>query len=273
MTKALFTVLPLALFSGLAAPAAAGPIRDNSFLIEEAYNQEAGVIQHISTFQRDHGGAGWISTFTQEWPVRGEKHQMSFTLPFSGSGDDEPRTSGVGDVLLNYRYQAFGGSAGRAAFAPRVSLRLPSGDETEGRGAGGEALELNLPLSVELSRRLVSHSNLGGSLTPSGRSPAGEDQRLTSFHAGQGLIWLAHEKVNFLLEALWRRETGADGTLVISPGVRGAIDLASGLQIVPGIAFPTTVGNEGGREERSVFLYLSFEHPLRGAGTPAHDGR
>ena len=28
------------------------PIRDNSFLIEEAYNQEWGVVQHVATFQR-----------------------------------------------------------------------------------------------------------------------------------------------------------------------------------------------------------------------------
>jgi len=35
-----------------AAPAA---IEDNSFLIEEAYNQEAGVVQHISTFARQPG--------------------------------------------------------------------------------------------------------------------------------------------------------------------------------------------------------------------------
>lgn len=28
------------------------PIQDNSFLIEEAYNQEFGVVQHINTFTR-----------------------------------------------------------------------------------------------------------------------------------------------------------------------------------------------------------------------------
>ena len=32
---------------GAAAPAAPG-ISDNSFLLEEAYNQERGVVQHIS---------------------------------------------------------------------------------------------------------------------------------------------------------------------------------------------------------------------------------
>ena len=29
----------------------AAPIQDNSFLVEEAYNQEDGVVQHISFFQ------------------------------------------------------------------------------------------------------------------------------------------------------------------------------------------------------------------------------
>jgi hypothetical protein len=34
-------------------------IQDNSFLIEEAYNQEDGVVQHISVFQRDSDGDAW----------------------------------------------------------------------------------------------------------------------------------------------------------------------------------------------------------------------
>ena len=40
------------LVSPLAAQDAPGeaPISDNSFLIEEAYNQEPGVVQHISNF-------------------------------------------------------------------------------------------------------------------------------------------------------------------------------------------------------------------------------
>ncbi|HPS72404.1 MAG TPA: hypothetical protein PLM70_09135 [Bacteroidales bacterium] len=53
-------------------------IEDNSFLLEEAYNQEAGVIQHISTFQYDLMRS-WNYSFTQEWPVPNQKHQLSFT--------------------------------------------------------------------------------------------------------------------------------------------------------------------------------------------------
>jgi hypothetical protein len=68
-------------------------IQDNSFLIEEAYNQEAGVVQHIFTYMRSRGGT-YASTFTQEWPVRGLTHQLSYTLPVQRRR---------GDALINYR--------------------------------------------------------------------------------------------------------------------------------------------------------------------------
>jgi hypothetical protein len=42
--------------------------------------------------------------------------------------------------------------------------------------------------------------------------------------------------------------------------VRWAYDFRSGLQIVPGVAFPIGVGPNSG--ERGIFLYLSFEHPF-----------
>ena len=42
--------------------------------------------------------------------------------------------------------------------------------------------------------------------------------------------------------------------------------LQDGLQIVPGIAMPIGVGPSAG--EKSVLIYLSFEHPFR--EVPAH---
>src|SRR5262249_32007190 len=44
-------------------------IEDNNFLVEEAYNQEFGVVQHIQNFQRYWNSKDWIYTFPQEWPV------------------------------------------------------------------------------------------------------------------------------------------------------------------------------------------------------------
>ena len=48
---------------------------------------------------------------------------------------------------------------------------------------------------------------------------------------------------------------------LISPGMRGALNFRSGLQVVPGVAFPIGVGSSSG--QRDVFFYLSFEHPFR----------
>src|SRR5689334_25190441 len=55
-------------------------IQDNSFLIEEAYNKEYGVVQHISTSTYFPESDDWAYSFTQEWPVPGVRHQLSYTL-------------------------------------------------------------------------------------------------------------------------------------------------------------------------------------------------
>src|ERR1041384_2418257 len=57
-------------------------IMDNSFLVEEAYNQEPGVVQHIfTTFYSVTRSAGhdehaWASAFTQEWPIFSQRHHV-----------------------------------------------------------------------------------------------------------------------------------------------------------------------------------------------------
>ena len=65
------------------AAAEESQIQDNSFLIEEAYNQDPGVVQHIQTFSRATRGGDWLYTFTQEWPAPNLKHQLSYTLPMA----------------------------------------------------------------------------------------------------------------------------------------------------------------------------------------------
>ena len=103
-------------------------ITDNSFLVEEAFNQEAGIFQNIvgATFVHSL----WAFNFTQEWPVTSQPHQLSFTL----SALDNGTGSGVGDTLVNYRYQALTEGPGRPAFSPRASLILPTGDVPRLRG-------------------------------------------------------------------------------------------------------------------------------------------
>ncbi len=53
------------------------PIQDNSFLVEEAYNQEPGVVQTIQTYTRLAGTGDWAYSLTQEWPVPDIRNQLS----------------------------------------------------------------------------------------------------------------------------------------------------------------------------------------------------
>jgi hypothetical protein len=265
-TAWLLAATVLAVAVPVPAAAGAGPIQDNSFLIEEAYNQEPGVIQHISTFDRGNGG-DWIYTFTDEWPVLGQTHQASVTFQYLHL---EPSAQGVGDLFLNYRWQAVGSGDTPVAFAPRLSLLLPTGDGSRGLGAGGVGFQVNLPLSAVLSDRFVTHANLGGTYVPSTDAAGGGRVALSAFNVGQSFIWLAHHNFNFMAEALYTTQwLGSERSdfITLNPGARAAIDFASGLQIVPGVAVPITLGT--GQPEAGIFLYLSFEHPFRLAGPQA----
>jgi hypothetical protein len=246
------------------------PIRDNSFLVEEAYNQEPGVVQHIGTYTRLHDSNVWIYTFTQEWPAPGIKHQLSYTVPLGRPpGLPADTSSGIGDVLFNYRYQWLGGGAERVALSPRVSVILPTGEEGAARGSGSTGLQVNLPLSIEVSRRLVSHSNAGVTYTPSAENELEEEADITQYFLGQSFIWLVHPSFNLMLEAFWSDNeevigpdrTSRSSSFFINPGFRAAFTFDSGLQIVPGLAIPIGLGSSDG--ESGLFFYVSFEHPFR----------
>jgi hypothetical protein len=247
--------------SGDRAPA---KISDNSFLVEEGYNQEAGVVQHISTYRRTRGGS-WLFSFTQEWPASSQRHQLSYTVPLASARDVG---TGVVDVTLNYRYQALGRDEQPLWLSPRLSLVLPAGSVANGRGAGGPGLQVMLPLSIDLTESLVTHWNAGGTLTRS-RSASGVRATTRGVGAAASAIWLLRPNLNLMLETAWDRgevldDGGARGTaehFIVLPGVRAAINLASGMQIVPGIGVPIGLGPSRG--DRDLFLYFSVEHSFR----------
>ena len=59
-------------------------IEDNSYFIEEAYNQEDRVVQHINNGRFSLlSSHDFAYSFTQEWPVFSQKHQFSYTIGFS----------------------------------------------------------------------------------------------------------------------------------------------------------------------------------------------
>lgn len=244
------------------SPLTAVQIQDNSFIIEEAYNQERGVVQHISTFSRPSEGDSWDYSFTQEWPLGGIRHQLSYTLPLQ----NDPEGTGFGDAGINYRYQLVGNPEAPVVFAPRLSLLLPTGSHEQGRGAGAVGFQANLPLSLVVSPGLVTHWNAGATVTPSAKNPDGREATTASFNLGASAIWLLHPSINLLLEGVWLStqsvgfgDTERDEVLLLNPGVRGALNLAN-LQIVPGIAYTFDMGP--GTADDALFVYLSFEHPF-----------
>jgi hypothetical protein len=241
-------------------------IRDNLFLLEEAYNQEPGVIQHIQSFTLQPRTKSWNYTFTEEWPVPTDRHQLSLTVPASNPG--EFGRSGVGDFLINYRLQTIGmGGTGRLAIAPRVSLVLPTGRYQTRAGRGGTGIQLNLPVSIELGDHFVTHLNAGLTATPKAKSQSGYSASALDTNAGAALVWLTRTWFNPLVEVvhLTTQEIGDDRTrsrssnFIVNPGLRFAINCRSGLQIVPGISMPIQFG---GGTRGSVLFYFSLEHAV-----------
>lgn len=258
------------------APDAAPPgIQDNSFLIEEAYNQEAGVVQHINLFRKDPKSGEWAASYTEEWPVGGITHQLSYTVNYLRVSGDAGAFTGFGDLALNYRYQLVGNGEARLAVAPRLTLFLPTGEAAKGLGQGGPGIQLGIPASLVLSDRFVVHGNLGFTWTSSEKDAEGDEANALAGYAGGSVVWLASSSFNVLLEGLWSRgqlviaphRTRTDSSAFVSPGIRWAhgTDSQKGLQIVPGIAFPVGVGPSHGRY--GILVYLSFEHPFSDAAT------
>jgi len=238
-------------------------IRDNSFLLEEAYNQEEGVIQHIQSLQYMKDKS-WNYTFTEEWPVPREAHQLSVTVPINHLQSDGTET-GLGDILLNYRRQLI--LKDPIALAPRLSLILPTGNDEKGLGDGALGIQANIPLSVEIGDRWVTHWNLGATFVPNAKGPGGIRRDTTAFNYGASLVHLLSENFNLLVEAAGSTNETIQGdgfvkrenSFFINPGLRFALNFKSGLQIVPGVGVPIGVGTSEG--EYGVFLYLSLEHP------------
>lgn len=188
-------------------------IQDNSFLIEEAYNQEDGIIQHISLFQHSLVSDDWVYTLTDEWSVRGEKHQLSFSVSWLDVSGFANSGIGWGDTALNYRYQLIGDGAAKVAVAPRFTLLFPSGDWRVGHGSGGVGLQTSLPVSIQHGQRLATHWNAGATRIFHARDSDGHKAGTVGVNLGQSFVWLASSRFNALLETTWN-----SSELIVSNG-------------------------------------------------------
>ncbi|HTF93650.1 MAG TPA: transporter [Verrucomicrobiae bacterium] len=248
-------------------------IEDNSFLIEEAYNQEAGVVQHIwnAIYTKSGRTHGWNFSFTQEWPVFSLDHQFSYTIPSVHLSDNGTRVSGVGDILLNYRYQALEEGDVKPAFAPRFSLILPTGNRKTGTGNNVVGYQWSLPFSKKVSDRVALHFNSGLTYSPHVKAPTdtngiSPNKSLVAYNVGGSAIYALLPRFQLMLEWVGnfdqdfndagKRERFFRST--ISPGFRTAIVNEEKLQIVAGLAAP--IGLNRRTDNIGTFIYFSVEH-------------
>ncbi len=234
-------------------------ITDNSFLVEEAFNQEAGVFQNIFGIYSP-GDGSWVTAFTQEWPVRIQAHQFSYTVAFARSDTN----SGLGDTLFHYRFQLWEESARRPAFSPRVSLVIPTGNVTRGLGGGSAGWEVNLPFSKQV-RNLYLHWNAGFTHLPTAEGVSTNYNLLTPRVAASG-IWRVKPMLNLMLESVFEWPEEIAGTLTergraatVIPGFRGGWNVGD-KQAIVGVGVPVTFAS--GTTDSGVFGYFSYELPF-----------
>src|SRR3970282_3013449 len=118
--------------------------------------------------------------------------------------------TGIGAVLLNSRYQLL--LRDPVPPSPRLSLILPTGDEERGLGEGTLGFQGNIPLSVELTDRWVTHWNLGMTYVPRARGTGGAREDTYGFLYGARAGFLVSEDFKFLIEA-------AGGTIEAVTGI------------------------------------------------------
>ncbi|HVL65840.1 MAG TPA: metal-dependent transcriptional regulator [Vicinamibacterales bacterium] len=273
----LWLMLPALAAAQTTAPAPSRTVQpfailDNSFLVEEAFNQERGIFQNIFGFQRADGA--WEFAFTQEWPVGSQTHQFSYTLPFAGVTG----ARGFGDVMINYRYQAVMEDPGIPAFSPRVSLILPTGGE--GFSYESVGLQVNLPFSKQRGD-VYFHWNAGFTWHPRAEARIGstpdppapsvvlpERGRVSLFtpHLSASGIYRVKQMFNLMIESVLEFEelpmdagTSRQTVFTLSPGARGGWNLGDH-QLILGAAVPITWVESG--SSAGILLYLSYELPF-----------
>jgi hypothetical protein len=268
-----------------AGDATDGPkhIRDNAFLVEEAYNQEPGVVQHIfnwinlwdRTAEARTRDFAWA--YTMELPLGTQKHQFSFTTQMLDAYEhpvDGPSTrqGGVGDTFLNYRYQLLADDDFLWC-APRFSLIVPTGDKRFGLGNGEMGYQFNLPIS-RYGEQFDFHFNAGFTYFPdvSLPLPAGSDSPghdLRGYNLGGSVFWKPATDLHFFVEALVFANEEIDDlglrirptSALVNPGVRHAICQLEQVEWVIGVSTP--IGLTRDSPDIGVFAYMSVEHNFR----------
>ena len=268
--KNILAVLMMMSFAGylLAQGEYPEPISGNTFLIEEAFNQDARVVQHILKFSFTRPSDENLIFFAQEWPLFSHDHQIGFSFSYFWLKKDENPYFLFGTLTLDYRYQLLD-DGNWAAMAPRISLVVP---HRKNYPYGNIGYQLNMPVSKRVHDKWIVHVNAGVMLQPKVDVNLPEKKNIYSYHAGAGLFWLLHPKFNITLEWLsefrdeydwdedWDEEIKKNKSIHwINPGVRFAFRVGP-VEFVPGFCVPLQV--HGKKKPKTAYLSVSMEHPF-----------
>lgn len=239
-------------------------IEDNSMYIEEAFNQEAGIVQHISNLILTDNLLTY--SYTNEIPIKDYWHQFSFTALYHSND----LYNGFGDFQIAYRPMIWD-KVSWALVTPRFSLLMPTGDWKKGLGKGAWGGQFNLAVTKRLSRTIVTHWN--GGYTFYDHAPfydpvnANTDiikyGNLKTTNAGASLIWFLTPQINLMVEyaesydAAVGDQRPSARTTILHPAARFAFAIGK-VQVVPGAGIPMQYRN-GSFEATQFFGYLSIE--------------
>lgn len=241
-------------------------IRDNSFLVEEAFNQEPGEMQHIFNFIFGLHNEDIEAAHTTEFSLYRKQLQGAV----SGSFSNDQVTLSESVVGLHLRYQFLDDPSFASAFRLAGLTDLSIKDEFE--------FQSNLSMSIPIALRWIVHANVGLTYVDFGNASIVDafgsgNYRRSDYQwnhtAGGSAIYALDQNFHLMIEYVFNRSIDYSSgystsrfttdTGIINPGFRYAINLISGSQWVIGAGVPIGV-MESNRDDRQLFIYLSFEH-------------
>lgn len=237
-------------------------IEDNSFLLDEAYNQDIDMYQTILRHQNQLVSDETESTFEFEVPMTAE-HQLSIEIPlFKEHRSFETKP---GDTLLLWQIVTSNNVKSRSV--DRLGFVVPTGDVDQETGYGVPGVQYLKALSIELGRNWQNHWNFQYQLQPNGKAGGTEvTQNVHIGTLGSSVAYYINDHCDFLFETMYKHrkrprfggKIRSLNELYLNPGFRFEKRLEwNQTKMVPGISLPIEVLNE--RTDFGFMLYLSFE--------------
>ena len=87
-------------------------------------------------------------------------HELTIEAPLVRRDDPAGATIGLGDVVIGTKYRLLGKPAADSGLSTSLEVKLPTGNERRGLGAGAAAVDLRARGGLELGREVV-YFNLG----------------------------------------------------------------------------------------------------------------